>query len=150
MIAQVRQIRQELDDDKTRAGMAKQIFLAAIVIGVLLRLVAVIWGDIGPGGDGAVRLSNAISWANHPKWQGLSGVWPPVHWYFLGSLIRLWNEPILLAKLVNLICGVGAVIALGAAVRPVFGNLVASVCALLLAIFWTHIWLTTAYWVELP
>lgn len=136
--------------EKGKSAASARIFLAAIVIGLALRLVAAFYGDIGPGGDGVQRLANAVKWAAHPVWEGFSGVWPPTHWYFLGSLIRLWHHPIILAKTVNFVCGFGALFALRRAVRPVFGDLVASVCTLLLAIFWTHIWLTTAYWVELP
>ncbi|HEY6331597.1 MAG TPA: hypothetical protein VI756_19890, partial [Blastocatellia bacterium] len=135
---------------EARTRAATSIFIAALAIGLGLRLISVIWGDISPGGDGTERLSLAINWAMHPYWQGLSGVWPPVHWYFLGSLIRLWDDPIVLAKLVNLACGMGAVIAFRTAVRSNLGDKTASICSLLLAIFWTHIWLTSAYWVELP
>ena len=135
---------------KSQASTAGRIFVTAIVLGLALRLVSVIWGDISPGGDGTERLSLAITWAVHPTWQGLSGVWPPFHFYFLGALIRIWNEPIILAKVVSLACGMGSIIAFRVAVRPNFGDKVASICSLLLAIFWTHIWLTSSYWVELP
>ncbi len=135
-------------DDKKQTS--RKIFVVALLIGVLLRLLTAFIGDIGPGGDGVQRLWLATDWARNPRWQGLSGVWPPAHWYFLGTLIHLWNQPIFLAKAVNFLCGVGAIIVFRAAVRTVFGDMIASVAALILAIFWTHIWLTTAYWVELP
>ena len=134
----------------TRSLTARRIFVVAIGVGLALRLIAFIWGDASSGGDGAERLSLAINWALHPEWQGLSGVWPPAHWYFLGALIRIWNQPIILAKIVNLACGMGSIVAFRMATRPAFGDKAASICSLLLAIFWTHIWLTTAYWVEPP
>lgn len=134
----------------TNSSAAARIFTVAIGLGLVLRLLAAVYGDISPGGDGTERLSLAITWAMHPSWQGLSGVWPPFHWYFLGSLIRIWNEPIALAKLVNLACGMGSIIAIRSATRRPFGDKVASISSLLLAIFWTHIWLTSAYWVEPP
>ncbi len=140
----------DLSADTIKSNGSQRIFWAALILGVGLRLLAAIWGDIGPGGDGTQRLTLAVKWAAHPQWEGLSGVWPPFHWYFLGSLIRLWHEPIVLAKGVNFLCGIGAIFVLRQATRPLFGALVSSVCALLLAIFWTHIWLTTSYWVELP
>ncbi|MGH9830377.1 MAG: hypothetical protein ACREDR_44795, partial [Blastocatellia bacterium] len=133
-----------------RSSTATRVFVLAVSVGVALRILAVSIGDIGPGGDGAERLSLAISWSQHPYWRGLSGVWPYAHWYFLGSLIRIAGNPVLLAKLVNLGCGVGAVIAIRKAARPIVGELASSIASLLLAVFWTHIWLTSAYWVELP
>src|SRR5205085_1708782 len=96
------------------------------------------------------RLANAVAWAERPRWQGLSGVWRPLHWYVLGELIRLWDQPILWAKLINFGCGIGSLLILRTVVRRVFGPLVGSLSALLLAIYWTHIWLTSSYWVEIP
>lgn len=137
-------------DEKGNHLFSRKAMLAAVVIGFALRMLAVTLGDISPGGDGTQRLALALSWANDPTWDGLSGVWPPSHWYLLGTLISIWDEPIILAKLIGLACGMGAVVMLASAVRPIFGNAVASVSALLLAICWTHIWLTSSYWVELP
>ncbi|HYL98101.1 MAG TPA: hypothetical protein VEZ90_04040 [Blastocatellia bacterium] len=133
-----------------RSSQAIRVFALALAVGAAFRILAVIIGDIGPGGDGAERLALAISWSQHPYWRGLSGVWPYAHWYFLGSLIRIVGNPVLLAKGINLACGVGALVAIRRAARPAFGELAATVASLLLAIFWTHIWLTSAYWVELP
>ena len=132
----------------TAASEASTIYGVALALGLVLRLVAVFYGDIGPGGDGTERLALAISWAQHPAWTGLSGVWPHAHWYFLGALIRVWNNPVLLAKLVNLVFGFGSIVAIRRAVRPLYGDMAGSISALLLAIFWTHIWLTSSYWVE--
>src|SRR5262249_40323138 len=73
---------------------ATTVFTWAVLIGLFLRLIPVIIGDISPGGDGSERLGLAVAWAAHPSWQGLSGTWPHAHWYFLGTLIRIWNEPI--------------------------------------------------------
>lgn len=152
MIESLNLLRPEsnLSSESGNGKTSQRIFAAALTIGILLRLLIAFVGDIGPGGDGVQRLWLATDWARNPRWQGLSGVWPPTHWYFLGSLIRLWNEPIFWAKTVNFLCGAGSIIVFRAAVRTVFGDLIASVAALILAIFWTHIWLTTAYWVELP
>jgi hypothetical protein len=136
--------------DKTDAGFSARIFLIAMVLGLLLRLIAVIWGGLSPGGDGMGRLANAVAWAERPRWQGLSGIWRPLHWYVLGELIRLWDQPVIWAKLVNFSCGIGSLIILRKAALAVFGPLVASLSALLLAIYWTHIWLTSSYWVEIP
>ena len=75
-----------------KPDLAKKLFVAAVVVGVALRLIAAIFGDVGVYADGASRIALAISWADHPSWQGLSGVWPPLHWYFLGVLIDVWNR----------------------------------------------------------
>jgi hypothetical protein len=135
-----------------RAGfrLSRAAFAAALGLGLLLRLIAVVWGDLDAGGDGTYRLIYAAEWAREPVWKGLTGVWPPLHFYFLGVLIRVWDEPVILARAVNLLCGVGALFALRSAVRPLFGETVANLSALLLAVSWTHVWLTTGYWVEVP
>ncbi len=127
-----------------------KLFVLAVTLGIGLRLISAVLGDIDPGGDGMWRMAYAVSWAEHPRWQGLTGVWPPLHWYFLGSLTFLWNQPILLAKTFNFICGVCSIWVFRAAVRRCFDESIANLSALLLAINWTHIWLTSSYWVELP
>ncbi len=136
--------------EETNVNLCARIFLIAMILGVSLRLIAAIWGGLSPGGDGMGRLANAVAWAERPRWQGLSGVWRPLHWYVLGVLIRLWDQPVLWAKLINFSCGIGSLIVLRKAARAVFGPLVANLSALLLAIYWTHIWLTSSYWVEIP
>lgn len=127
-----------------------KVFVLALMSGAGLRLISAVLGDIDPGGDGMWRMAYAVWWAERPRWQGLTGVWPPLHWYFLGSLTFLWNQPIVLAKTVNFICGVCSVWVFRAAVRRCFGESIANLSALLLAINWTHIWLTSSYWVEPP
>jgi hypothetical protein len=127
-----------------------KVFAMALIFGVGLRLISAAMGDIDPGGDGMGRMAFAVDWAERPRWQGLTGLWPPLHWYFLGSLILLWNQPIILAKTINFICGVCSVWVFRSAVRKGFGESIANLSALLLAINWTHIWLTSSYWVEIP
>lgn len=130
--------------------LSRNILLIGLGLGLLLRLIAVIYGDIGVYVDGASRIAIAIRWAEHPSWQGLSGDWPPLHWYFLGSLIRLWNEPVALAKAINFICGVGGLYVFRSAIRPFFSEITANTSLLILAIYWTNIWLASSYWVEIP
>ncbi|HYJ86603.1 MAG TPA: glycosyltransferase family 39 protein [Pyrinomonadaceae bacterium] len=137
-------------DELDRSSLPNQLFLIAILLGVGLRLIASVWGDIGVYVDGASRIAMAMRWAEHPAWQGLSGVWPPTHIYVLGILIRLWNQPVLLAKLIGFFCGVATLFALRNTVRHRFGPTVAALSALLLAVYWTHIWLSSSYWVEVP
>ncbi|MFZ4627233.1 MAG: ArnT family glycosyltransferase [Blastocatellia bacterium] len=131
-------------------NVARRVLVGAILGGLTLRLIAVIWGDLDPGGDGLQRLWIAVEWAAHPQWQGLSGVWPPLHHYLLGALIWIWKEPVWLARGLNLLMGIGSLFVLRAAVRPGYGELTAAVAMLFLAFNWTHIWLTSSYWVEIP
>ncbi|HKO96211.1 MAG TPA: hypothetical protein VJU86_04425 [Pyrinomonadaceae bacterium] len=131
-------------------SLQQKIFLLAILFGVTLRIVASIFGDIGVYVDGATRIAMAMRWAENPTWMGLSGVWPPSHIYFLGTLIRVWNEPVILAKVIGFVCGIATIFVFRSAVKHRFGPLVASLSALLLSVYWTHIWLTTSYWAEVP
>ncbi len=139
-----------LDQASADALLARRIFILAIVGGVALRLLSVTLGDLDPGGDGLQRLTVAARWAADPRWEGLSGIWPPLHWYTLGSLLRIWNEPMILARAFNLLLGVSSLFVLRSAVRTLHGELTASLTALILAFNWTHIWLTSSYWVEIP
>jgi 4-amino-4-deoxy-L-arabinose transferase-like glycosyltransferase len=129
---------------------AAAVFFIAVTAGLALRVVSAVLGDIDPGGDGLWRMVAAVNWAENPHWQGLTGIWPPLHFYILGALLKVWNEPIILAKVFNLACGVASIFAFRAAIRPMFGEMTASISALLLAVYWTHIWLTSSYWVEIP
>ncbi len=133
-----------------RSSLPNQLFLAAIVLGVALRIIAGVWGDIGVYVDATTKIAMAMRWAERPVWLGVSGAWPPAHIYALGILIRLWNQPVLLAKLIGFFCGVLTLFVFRNAVRHRFGPAVASLCALLLAVYWTHIWLTSSYWSEVP
>ena len=139
-----------LDRPCAEARLARQILIVALVGGTLLRILAITLGDLDPGGDGLQRLAVAARWAVNPEWQGLSGVWPPLHWYTIGSLLRVWNEPMIVARALNLLLGLASLLALRAAVRPLFGELTAALSTLILAFNWTHIWLTSSYWVEIP
>lgn len=130
--------------------LTRQVLVGAVVGGLFLRMIAVIWGDLDPGGDGLQRLWNTVEWMSHPRWLGLSGVWPPLYIYWLGGLASIWEEPVWLARGFNLIVGLGSLFVLRAAIRPRHGDLVAVVAMLLLAFNWTHIWLTSSYWVETP
>ncbi|HYP26383.1 MAG TPA: glycosyltransferase family 39 protein [Blastocatellia bacterium] len=143
-----------LGSEESSAGIitrrSQRIFLIAIALGFLLRLISVVYGDISSGGDGMWRLAFAVDWAEKPYYHGLYEIWPPLHFYFLGALIWLWDEPIILAKLVNFVLGMGTLVILRSTIRPLFGDLVAAISVLLLAVYWTHIWLTSSYWVEIP
>ncbi|MEY3283435.1 MAG: hypothetical protein RIR86_1448, partial [Acidobacteriota bacterium] len=90
-----------LDRPCAEARLARQILIVALVGGTLLRILAITLGDLDPGGDGLQRLAVAARWAVNPEWQGLSGVWPPLHWYTIGSLLRVWNEPMIVARALN-------------------------------------------------
>ncbi|MFM8395925.1 MAG: ArnT family glycosyltransferase, partial [Acidobacteriota bacterium] len=138
------------DTSAAEARLARQILILAVAGGVLLRLLSVTLGDLDPGGDGLQRLAVAARWAANPEWQGLSGVWPPLHFYTLGALLRVWDEPMILARAVNLLLGVFSLLVFRAAVRPLHGELTAALATLILAFNWTHIWLTSSYWVEIP
>ncbi|MGA1367941.1 MAG: hypothetical protein ACO394_05430 [Blastocatellia bacterium] len=131
-------------------NVARWVLVGAILGGLALRLIAIIWGDLDPGGDGLQRLWIAVEWAAHPQWQGLSAVWPPLHHYLLGALIWIWKEPVWLARGLNLLMGIGSLFVLRAAIRSRYGELTAAVATLLLAFNWTHPWLTSSYWVEIP
>lgn len=124
-------------------------FWTALVCGGLLRLLAIYLTDPSPG-DGLSRLGFAYVWAKHPQWEGLTAVWMPLHWYFLGMLIRIWEQPVLWAHLLGWVCAVGTIIYLFRAVQITSGNAtVAGMSAVLLALYWTHIWLTTTNFVEI-
>jgi len=138
----------EEQDERLRLGA--KFFAAAVLCGTALRLFAAIFGDVGVYADGASRIELAIGWADKPSWQGLSGVWPPLHWYFLGVLIDTWNHPIVLAKAITLALSVATIFVFRNAVRHSFANVIGGVAALLLAVSWSHIWLTSSYWVEIP
>lgn len=138
------------EEPEKKQDPGNKLFLSALISGLILRLGVAIFGDVGVYTDGASRIALAVVWAEKPSWQGLSGVWPPLHVYLLGSLISIWNHPILLAKVLTLAFSVGTIFVFRAAVRHSFNNLVAGMATLMLAISWTHIWLTSSYWVEVP
>jgi hypothetical protein len=125
-----------------------QWLFAAILVGGLLRLISVIASDPFPG-DGVSRLILAYQWAQHPDWQGLSAVWMPLHWYFLGLLIRLWENPLFWALAVGWLCGVGTIVYFYYGVLKLSGDVVvAGYSALLVAIYWAHAWLSSTNLVE--
>ncbi|HKV42451.1 MAG TPA: glycosyltransferase family 39 protein [Blastocatellia bacterium] len=122
----------------------------ALGIGILLRLGSAVFGDVGVYVDGASRIVNAVRWSRHPAWEGLSGLWPPLHTYVLGSVIRIWDRPVFWAKLITFACSAASLFAFNSAVKRFFDHRIASIATFLLAVCWTHIWLTSSYWVEVP
>jgi 4-amino-4-deoxy-L-arabinose transferase-like glycosyltransferase len=120
----------------------------AFIVAVLVRLASSYLGDIGAKSDGMIRLYYAVRWSEEPIWGGFSGRWPPLHWYALGLLLEVWNEPVAAAKTLNFLLGLASIVALRAAAQPLFGQRVALLAAALLSLSWTHIWLTTSYYVE--
>ncbi len=139
-----------LTSDLDESSLAKKLFLFGLIPGIALRIAASILGDIGVYVDGASRIAMAIRWAKQPVWLGLSGVWPPAHLYLLGLLIRIWDAPVIVAKFISLICGIATLFVFRSAVRHRFGPTAASISVILLAVYWTHIWLTSSYWAEVP
>lgn len=133
-----------------QAGASQSRWLwGALVCGGLLRLLAIYLTDPSPG-DGLSRLGFAYMWAKRPEWEGLTAVWMPLHWYVLGALIRVWENPLLWAYLLGWASAMGTIVFLFRAVLLTSENkIVAGISALLLALYWTHIWLTTTNFVEI-
>jgi len=122
--------------------------VVVLLVGAVLRLFPLAFGSI-PGGDGTVRLLRAIVWAQHPQWEGLSGIWPPLHWYVLGALIGVWPAPLFWARLLGLVCELGTIYLMFRSTRTLYGDTTAAGwSALLLALYWTHASLVGSNFVE--
>lgn len=122
--------------------------LAALLSGGILRVLVLAIGPLS-GGDGTIRLVRAIDWARAPKWEGLSGIWPPLHWYIFGSLIRLWPNPLFWSFSLGLASELGTIYLLFRSVKHLYGDArVAGWSAFLLAIYWTHASLVGSNFVE--
>ncbi|MCS6950129.1 MAG: hypothetical protein NZ520_06705, partial [bacterium] len=95
--------------DQERRALASRWLIAALLCGGVLRLLAILLTDPSPG-DGLSRLGFAYSWAKHPKWEGLTAVWMPLHWYLMGMLIRLWEKPLFWAHLLGWLSGMATIV----------------------------------------
>ncbi|MCG3181302.1 MAG: hypothetical protein BIFFINMI_03682 [Phycisphaerae bacterium] len=135
--------------DEAAARRARRAGLAAVLLAAgAIRLAAIFLGDLLPW-DGVYRLQNAIRWAHAPRWQGLSGVWEPAHWYAIGALLRLYDAPLFWVDLLGWLCGVGACWMLYSAVLRWSGRVATATWAgLLLAVYYGHIYLTGSNSVE--
>lgn len=127
---------------------ARPLFWTALALGLALRAIALIFGGTGAQEDGVTRLFAAIRWAEEPRWQGLSGIWPALPTYLLGALIRLWDRPLVWARLLSLTASLGAVFALRRGAARLWGAAVGDLAGAFLALHWYFILLVSAYWVE--
>lgn len=136
--------------DPGREGRGLASLWPPFVVGALLRLLAAIVSAPTPGDD-VGRMETACRWSAHPAWQGLSGIWPPVPTYLLGSLIRLGGDPVAWAHAIGFVSGTAALALFYFAVLELWGDRrQASFAAWLLALYYVHIWMAGTAYVESP
>jgi hypothetical protein len=115
-----------------------------------LRLLTVLLTDPTPGDD-AGRLMTACEWAKDPRWLGLSGVWSPLHTYLLGLPILAFDQPLFSARLLGWVTTTAAIPALWFAARAAgLETRAAGFAALLLAVYYVHVWMAGTAFVEGP
>lgn len=121
-----------------------------LIVGALLRLFSAWFSDPTPGDD-IGRMVAACSWSEHPAWLGLSGVWPPVPTYLLGSLIRLGGDPIAWSHAIGWLTSTAAIPFFFLAVRELYGDARrAGLACWMLALYYVHIWMAGTAYVETP
>jgi hypothetical protein len=121
-----------------------------VLLGALLRLLAAVVSAPTPGDD-VGRMSAACRWSLHPEWLGLSGIWPPLPAYLLGSLIRLGGSAVAWAHALGWITSTAALPLLYLAVRELYGDARrAALATWMLAIYYVHIWMAGTAYVETP
>ena len=121
-----------------------------LLLGALLRLLAALVSAPTPGDD-VGRMAAACRWSLHPEWLGLSGIWPPLPAYLLGSLIRLGGSAIAWAHATGWITSTAALPLLYLAVRELYGDARrATLATWLLAFYYVHIWMAGTAYVETP
>lgn len=122
----------------------------ALIVGAALRLLAAVMSDPTPGDD-VGRLAAACRWAHEPTWQGLSGMWPPLHVYLLGALMRLGGDPRAWAMALGWLTTTAALPLFFLAVRDLYGDARrAGLATLLLALYYVHIWMAGTAYAEAP
>lgn len=120
------------------------------VLGALLRALAAVVSDPTPGDD-VGRLVAACRWSERPEWLGLSGVWPPVHTYLLGGLMRLGGDPHAWARVLGWATTTAALPLFFVAVRDLTGEARrAGIATLLLAVYYVHVWMAGTAYAEAP
>ena len=129
---------------------ARRWLWTALGLGAALRLLAALLSAPTPGDD-VGRLAAACRWAQDPRWLGLSGLWPPVHTYLLGSLIRLGGDPLAAARVVGWVSTTAALPLFFLAVRELYGDARrAAIATLLLALYYVHISMAGTAYAEAP
>ncbi len=89
------------------------------------------------GGDAWARYQLALAWANHPD-RLPSDTWLPLHFWLLGTALRLWHSE-WAVRLLTALLGALTVLPFWGAARRLFGERVALYAALMLALFGFHI-----------
>ena len=123
-------------------------WLTVVILAGLVRLIPVLFSTVARG-DGLTRTLYAWQFSQHPHWQGLTGVWLPLHWYCFGSLLMIWNNPLGLAKVLGWLTGTGTVALYFSLVRRIHGTQAALWGGVLMSLYWFHIWLTPTNFVDI-
>jgi len=127
---------------------ATRWLLLVVLLAGGLRLLPVLFSSVARG-DGLTRMLFAWEFAKEPTWQGLTGIWLPVHWYALGTLVRIWPDPLTLSKILGWVFGTGTVALLFVTVRRLYGTAAAGWAGILMSLYWFHVWLTPTNFVDL-
>lgn len=121
-----------------------------LLVGAALRLLSAVLSAPTPGDD-VSRLVDACRWSGHPEWRGLFGVWPPLHTYLLGALIRLGGDPHTWARALGWVTTTAALPLFFLAIRDLYGDARrAGIATLLLALYYVHIWIAGTAYTEAP
>ncbi len=108
--------------------------LAGIMaLAVALRLLA--WPlSNNPGGDPVSRIWGGWHWWEHPRWI-TSGVWGPLHFYLLGTVVGITGDTIRAPVLMNILFSVATLLPLYYFVRREFSRRLALFAAACFALY---------------
>ncbi len=121
-----------------------------LALGAALRLLSALVSAPTPGDD-VSRLVHACRWSGHPEWLGLFGVWPPLHTYLLGTLIRLGGDAHTWARVMGWVTTTAALPLFFLAIRDLYGDARrAGIATLLLSLYYVHIWMAGTAYTEAP
>ena len=120
------------------------------VLGAALRLLSALVSAPTPGDD-VGRLVSACRWSEHPEWLGLSGVWPPLWTYILGTVMRMGGDAHAWARALGWVTTTAALPLFFLAIRDLYGDVRrAGLATLLLALYYVHIWMAGTAYTEAP
>lgn len=112
-------------------------FVAIIILGAFLRVVCFLLSG-NTAGDAAARALIGLEWMLDPKFLP-NPIWLPFHSYMIGGALYLWNDPVIVPRLLSLVLGIMSLFPFYGLVRLEFGKKAALISTLLFSVYPFHI-----------
>jgi hypothetical protein len=124
-----------------RSGL---IAAGVLAIAALLRSILASWsanqGFVEYNADGFSRVIRGYEWLQAPRWE--VELWLPLHFWFYGAALWIWNDVLLVPRMLNFTLGVLIIVGFYLIGSTLVDRRAGVLAALLVAVFPYEVWLS--------